>query len=122
MMLFSSLAAEEESESDASDFWRCFRARMRRSGSLVRDLHTIAAKAERWVAEMDFGFLLQPRRKLLSVGYHLNTRTLDAACYDLLASEARIAAFIAIGKGDVPQETWSRLGRATCRHGVVLRP
>jgi hypothetical protein len=82
-----------------------------KAGSLVRDLHTIAAKAERWVAEMDFGFLLEQRRKLLSVGYNLDTRTLDAACYDLLASEARIAAFIAIGKGDVPQETWSRLGR-----------
>ena len=75
-------------------------------------MRTIAAKAERWVTEMDFGFLLHQRRKLLSVGYHLKNRTLDSACYDLLASEARIAAFIAIGKGDVPQETWSRLGRA----------
>ena len=82
-----------------------------KAASLVRDLRAIAAKAERWVAEMDFRFLLEQRRKLLSVGYNLDTRTLDAACYDLLASEARIAAFIAIGKGDVPQGTWSRLGR-----------
>jgi hypothetical protein len=83
-----------------------------RSGSLAHDLRTIAAEAERWVGEMDFGFLLEQRRKLLSVGYHLSTRTLDAACYDLLASEARIAAFIAIGKGDVPQDIWFRMGRA----------
>jgi hypothetical protein len=82
-----------------------------RSGSLARDLRMIAAKVERWVVEMDFRFLLDQRRKLLSVGYHLNTRTLEPACYDLLASEARIAAFIAIGKGDVPQDTWFRLGR-----------
>jgi hypothetical protein len=79
---------------------------------LVQDLRAIAAQAERWVTEMDFGFLLHQRRKILSVGYHLKNRTLDSACYDLLASEARIAAFIAIGKGDVPQETWGRLGRA----------
>ncbi len=83
-----------------------------RSISLAHDLRTIATQTERWVMDMDFGFLLEKRRKLLSVGYHLNTGTLDLACYDLLASEARIAAFIAIGKGDVPQETWFRLGRA----------
>ncbi len=91
------------------------------SCSLVHDLRTIAAKAERWVAEMDFGFLLHQRRKLLSVGYHLKNRTLDSACYDLLASEARIAAFIAIGKGDVPQETWSRLGQGA-RAGTGWSP
>ncbi len=82
-----------------------------RSVSLAYDLRTITAQTEHWVAEMDFGFLLEPRRKLLSVGYHLDTGTLDLACYDLLASEARIASFIAIAKGDVPQETWFRLGR-----------
>jgi hypothetical protein len=83
-----------------------------RAVTLTRDLRTVAAEAERWVADMDFSFLLEPRRKLLSVGYDLSTKTLDPACYDLLASEARIATFIAIGKCDVPQETWFRLGRA----------
>ncbi len=83
-----------------------------RSVSLTQDLRTVAARTEQWVSEMDFGFLLEPRRKLLSVGYHLATGTLDLACYDLLASEARIASFIAIAKGDVPQDTWFRLGRA----------
>jgi len=29
----------------------------------------------------------------------------------LLASEARLASFIAIAKGDVPQEHWFRMGR-----------
>ena len=82
-----------------------------KSTSLVRDLCDITARVERFVAEMDFSFLLHPRRKLLSVGCYLNTRTLEPACYDLLASEARIAAFIAIAKGDIAQDTWSRLGR-----------
>ena len=37
---------------------------------------------------------------------------LDPSYYDLLASEARLASFIAIAKGDVPQEHWFQLGRA----------
>ena len=37
---------------------------------------------------------------------------LEASCYELLASEARAAAFVAIAKGDVPQESWLHLGRA----------
>jgi len=37
---------------------------------------------------------------------------LHPACYDLLASEARIASLLAIAKGDIPQEAWFRLGRS----------
>ncbi len=37
--------------------------------------------------------------------------TLDAACYDLLASEARLASYIAIAKGDAESSHWFRLGR-----------
>jgi cyclic beta-1,2-glucan synthetase len=37
---------------------------------------------------------------------------LDPNCYDLLASEARLASFIAIAKGDVPASHWFHLGRA----------
>src|SRR4029079_11028749 len=33
------------------------------------------------------------------------------AFYDLLASEARLASFVAIAKGDVPQQHWFHLGR-----------
>ena len=60
---------------------------------------------------MDFGFLLDPQRKLLSIGYSGPDSTLDRSCYDLLASEARLASFFAIAKGDVPARHWFRLGR-----------
>ncbi len=36
---------------------------------------------------------------------------MDNAFYDLLASEARLASFIAIAKGDVPELHWFHLGR-----------
>ena len=61
---------------------------------------------------MDFTFLFDPTRKLLSIGYRVTENSLDPNCYDLLASEARLASFIAIAKGDVPSSHWFHLGRA----------
>ena len=59
-----------------------------------------------------FGFLLDRDRKLLSIGYASAEGKLDPNCYDLLASEARLASFLAIAKGDIPARHWFRLGRA----------
>jgi cyclic beta-1,2-glucan synthetase len=61
---------------------------------------------------MDFALLLDSRRKLLSVGFDVETRLLSPACYDLLATESRTAVFVAIAKEDIPQESWFLLGRA----------
>ena len=61
---------------------------------------------------MHFVFLLVKSRQLLSIGYDGKTEELHGSCYDLLASEARIATFLAIAKGDIPQRAWFRLGRA----------
>jgi cyclic beta-1,2-glucan synthetase len=60
---------------------------------------------------MDFSFLFDEGRQLLSIGYREEDGSLDANDYDLLASEARLASFIAIAKGDVPARHWFRLGR-----------
>jgi cyclic beta-1,2-glucan synthetase len=75
-------------------------------------LRQLAADCEAWVKEMDFAFLFDRRRKLLSIGYDDDRKQVHPARYDLVASEARMAAFVAIAKGDVPQECWFRLGRA----------
>ncbi len=71
---------------------------------------------------MDFGFLLDSDRKLLSIGYRVPEGALDPSCYDLLASEARLASFMAIAKGDVPVRHWFHLGRAVTpvAHGAAL--
>ena len=61
---------------------------------------------------MEFGFLFDPTRKLFSIGFRVRDGTLDPSCYDLLASEARLASFLAIAKGDVAPDHWFRLGRA----------
>jgi len=85
---------------------------------LIQDLRTIAATAGELADEMDFRFLLNPRRKLLSVGFDVESQQVHPACYDLLATESRIAVFAAIAKEDIRQESWFTLGRAhTLDHG-----
>ncbi|MCB4770469.1 glycosyl transferase [Ancylobacter sp. Lp-2] len=74
-------------------------------------LTALADTARTMAMEMDFAFLLDPERKLLSIGYSLADNGLDPSCYDLLASEARLASLFAIAKGDVPTRHWFRLGR-----------
>jgi hypothetical protein len=67
--------------------------------------------ADRLVSDMDFSFLYNSRKKSLSVGYDVAVEELAQSTYDLLASEARIASFVAIARGDAPQESWFHLGR-----------
>jgi cyclic beta-1,2-glucan synthetase len=80
-------------------------------------LEAIAGLAQRYALEMDFGFLYDSSHKLFSIGYHPATHSLDESYYDLLASEARLASFVAIAKNDVPVGHWFRLGRGLIHAG-----
>ncbi len=75
-------------------------------------LLSLEVTARAMAMAMEYGFLLDPVRKLLAIGYRVADGTLDPSCYDLLASEARLASFIAIAKGDAPARHWFHLGRA----------
>ena len=66
---------------------------------------------------MEFGFLYDRSRSLFAIGYRSGSPTLDPSYYDLLASEARLASFMAVARGEVPVEHWFRLGRALTRAG-----
>jgi cyclic beta-1,2-glucan synthetase len=79
--------------------------------TLVQRLAAVEADARQLAMDMEFGFLLDAERRLLSIGYRANEGVLDNNCYDLLASEARLASFVAIAKNDVPAQHWFRLGR-----------
>jgi cyclic beta-1,2-glucan synthetase len=83
-----------------------------RLSQLQADIATIAAEAERHADAMRYDFLFVESRQLLSIGYDGATNELHSACYDLLASEARIASFIAVANGDIPQQSWFRLDRS----------
>ncbi len=83
-----------------------------RHAQLHRDLITIINLSEQFAEAMEYGFLFVPARQLLSIGYDGASQQVHGACYDLLASEARIATFLAVAKGDIPQQAWFRLDRS----------
>jgi cyclic beta-1,2-glucan synthetase len=81
------------------------------SAELRERLNALTDTALQMADAMEFGFLLDPARNLLSIGYAVTEGRLDPSSYDLLASEARLASFVAIAKGDIPARHWFRLGR-----------
>ena len=78
------------------------------------ELKSLAVRC-RELADVEYEFLYDQGRRLLALGYHATDHRLDAGFYDLLASEARLASFVAIAQGKLPQEHWFSLGR----HGDV---
>ncbi|WP_246837760.1 glucoamylase family protein [Salinicola sp. MH3R3-1] len=90
--------------------------------SLRQRLRALADQSRQLALAMDFRFLLVTERKLMSIGYAPREDRLDDGCYDLLASEARLASLVAIAKGDLPTRHWFRLGRAVTplKEGVAL--
>jgi hypothetical protein len=78
---------------------------------LAQVLTLVARDADGLVDDMDFRFLYNPRKKMFSTGYNVGAGKLDPSHYDLLASEARTAVFIAAAKDEVNQEAWFHLGR-----------
>ncbi|MEO8504785.1 MAG: glucoamylase family protein [Acidobacteriota bacterium] len=118
--LLTPSAAGEEAQAWASALIRTLRSLERDQKELANlaarrefaaRLEALAIRAEGMFTAMDFGFLLDPARRILSIGYRPDDQTLDASFYDLLASESRLASFLAIAKGDVPAAHWFRLGR-----------
>jgi cyclic beta-1,2-glucan synthetase len=81
----------------------------------VRRLEQLAARTTALFDGMSFRFLYDPQRQLFTIGYRLadaeGPGRRDPSYYDLLASEARLAGFLAIAKGDVPESHWFHLGR-----------
>ena len=95
------------------------------AGDRARRLEELAARASALVDGMNFRFLYNQQRRLFSIGYRLadgdGPGRFDASFYDLLASEARLASFVAIAKGDVPEMHWFHLGRLiTSIHGAPV--
>ena len=62
-------------------------------------------------ADMDFSFLQGKMRDLFAIGFNMTENRLDASCYDMMASEARLATYVLIAQGQLGQEHWFALGR-----------
>lgn len=76
-----------------------------RTKELIEALNTLSDNT-------DFTVLYDEKRGLFSIGYDIEKDTLGNNYYDLLASEARAASYIAIARGEVEQKHWFKLGRA----------
>ncbi len=79
--------------------------------ALAARLENLASTCDRMADEMGFSSLVNRNRNLLSIGHDVAKDSLNQSCYDLLASEARTATFIAVAKEDLIQDGWFRLGR-----------
>ncbi|SFC75903.1 GH36-type glycosyl hydrolase domain-containing protein [Clostridium uliginosum] len=82
-----------------------FKIYARKIDNIIKDINMISE-------EMDFRFLYDKNRQLFFIGYNVEEDSLGNSYYDLLASESRIASFIAVAKNDVPTSHWFKLGRS----------
>jgi cyclic beta-1,2-glucan synthetase len=82
-----------------------------RAAHRLSELRQLAVRCNE-LADIDYEFLYDEDRQLLAIGYNVGDHRRDASYYDLLASEARLASFIAIAQGKLPQEHWFSLGRS----------
>ena len=93
------------------------------SGNLLACLKTLETAAEEdgerevWDAlrllseEMRLDFLYDPEKKLLRIGWDPEKDQPVGGWYDLMESEARIASFLAVARGEAPSRHWQALGR-----------
>ncbi|MEO8143336.1 MAG: glucoamylase family protein, partial [Betaproteobacteria bacterium] len=86
------------------------------AGERLQEIARLALLAGE-MARVDYSFLYDNVRHLLAIGYHVAERRRDAGYYDLLASEARLAVFVAIAQGELPQQSWFALGRLLINAG-----
>lgn len=107
--------ATEEARTFLADLSRALLSAEEAATACLADFSSIAAEARRMADEADFGFLYDERRRLFRHGCDVTAGRLDPNHYDLLASEARLASFVAVAKGDVPARHWLHLGRPLAR-------
>ncbi|MDF2925697.1 MAG: glycosyltransferase [Paenibacillaceae bacterium] len=71
----------------------------------------LADRIDALIRATNFRALYDPKTNLFSLGYHVKQRALDNVLYDLMASEARQASFVAIALGQISVSHWNALGR-----------
>ncbi len=90
----------------------------RRAKALMLSVEQLALKCVQF-SKMDFGFLYDKSQHLLTIGYNAEEHRRDNSFYDLLASEVRLATFVAIAQGKLPQQSWFALGRQLTNIGTT---
>jgi len=81
-----------------------------RAAARIRTIEETALRCEE-LSDLDLDFLYDSARKLLAIGYSLDTRRRDPGYYDLFASESRLCSYMGVAQGKLPQEHWFMLSR-----------
>lgn len=89
----------------------------RRAKERILILHNLAQQCVEF-SDLDYGFLFDKSQRLLAIGYNAEEHRRDNSFYDLLASESRLAAFVGIAQGKLPQDSWFALGRQLTNPGT----
>ncbi|MGA8754131.1 MAG: glucoamylase family protein, partial [Candidatus Deferrimicrobium sp.] len=104
------LAGLEEKSEWPLEFRRLIPEANRRARERISAINRLALQCVE-LARMEYDFLYDKGRHLLTIGHNVSERRRDSGYYDLLASEARLCTFVAIAQGQLPQESWFALGR-----------
>lgn len=103
-----------DNNADENKWLDRFRRSITEAGHRAKEMillsEQLAAKCTQ-LANVDYDFLYDRSQHLLTIGYNAEEHRKDNSYYDLLASEARQATFIAIAQGKLPQQSWFALGR-----------
>ncbi len=103
-------AAASGGQAWLGDLQRLLAEGSRQAQARLATIKVLARQCEMF-ARMDYDFLYDEKCHLLVIGYNGTEHRRDTSYYDLLASEARFASFVAIAQGQLPQESWFALSR-----------
>jgi cyclic beta-1,2-glucan synthetase len=100
-----------------------FRSAQKNARQTLQNIRWVRESCRRQAGLCNMRFLYDKDRRLFSVGYNVSQQRLAASFYDLLASEARLASYVAVARGDAPTEHWLALNRpyrSIGRHRALL--
>ena len=92
-------------------FTNILEKRIKRLDDFEDRIEEIISEIQNIMDDMNFKALFNEERGLFSIGYNLEENCLGNSYYDLMASEARTASFLAIARGEVPKSHWFNLSR-----------
>lgn len=81
------------------------------AGKFIEKYNELVHRIDKLANNTEFKHLYDEKKQLFSIGFNIEENELTNSYYDLLASEARQASFIAIARGEVGLKHWFRLGR-----------
>jgi cyclic beta-1,2-glucan synthetase len=110
------LANTPEEKEWLSSFEKALTEASKHANEIIGNLNRLARQCNE-LSDIEFDFLYDRTKNLLTIGYNIEEHRTDASYYDLLASEARLTAFLGVSQGKLPQESWFSLSRLLTNAG-----